>query len=222
MAELLRVDVDEWRAQLPQFREHLAQIRPPARRARTHSCRRSKSVWAEPMAVAIPPVDPERVARPRRSSAAMTAFALTGFGTWYSSQLGARIDPWLLRVHARPGGPHARLDPGRVLLTVRGARSGRERKVPLLYFTDGDDVILVASSYGRAKFPAWYYNLKANPDVRLEAMGRSGSYVAREVEGRGSRSAVRRLAKLVYSGYSSYEQRTAGIRRIPVMRLSPA
>ena len=55
-----------------------------------------------------------------------------------------------------------------VLLTVRGARSGVERTVPLLYFSDGDDVILIASSYGRPKFPAWYYNLKANPDVTLE------------------------------------------------------
>ena len=171
------------------------------------------------MAAGIPPVDPRSV----RSSAfkrGMTAFALTGFGTWYSSQLGARIDPWLLRA------TRGRLDHtlGAIpvaLLTVRGARSGRERRVPLLYFSDGDDVILIASSYGRAKFPAWYYNLKANPDVGLEAMGRSGSYVAREAEGE-DRDRLFELGKLVYSGYGSYEQRTAGIRRIPVMRLSPA
>ena len=108
-----------------------------------------------------------------------------------------------------------------VVVTVRGARSGIERKVPLLYFSDGDDVILIASSYGRAKFPAWYYNVKANPEVRLEAMGRSGSYVAREVEGE-DHDRLFELAKLVYSGYSEYERRTSGIRRIPVMRLSPA
>ena len=106
-----------------------------------------------------------------------------------------------------------------VVVAVRGARSGVERQVPLLYFSDGDDVILIASSYGKAKFPAWYYNIKANPDVRLEAMGRSGSYVAHEAEGE-DHDRLFELAKLVYSGYSDYAQRTAGIRRIPVMRLS--
>jgi deazaflavin-dependent oxidoreductase (nitroreductase family) len=108
-----------------------------------------------------------------------------------------------------------------VLVTVRGARTGRERTVPLLYFSDGQDVILIASSYGRAKFPAWYYNLKANPAVTLEARGRRAAYVAREAEGT-DRDHLFELAKLVYSGYNQYEQRTSGIRRIPVMRLSPA
>ena len=167
----------------------------------------------------IPPVDPRGV----HSSAfkrAMTAFALTRFGTWYSSELGARIDPWLLRA-TRGRVDHTLGAIPVALVVARGARSGRERAVPLLYFTDGDDVILIASSYGRAKFPSWYYNLKANPDVRLEAMGRSAQYVAHEAEGE-DRDRLFELAKLVYSGYDSYEQRTTGIRRIPVMRLSPA
>jgi deazaflavin-dependent oxidoreductase (nitroreductase family) len=169
------------------------------------------------MAGAIPRVDPQ-VSR-SRFKRALTAFALTKVGTWYSSQLGARIDPWLVRIS------RGRLDSAFgqipiVVVTVRGARSGVERKVPLLYFSDDGDVILIASSYGKAKFPAWYYNIKANPEVRLESMGRSGSYVAREVEG-ADHDRLFELAKLVYSGYSDYERRTAGIRRIPVMRLSP-
>ena len=167
----------------------------------------------------IPPIDP-RLVRSSAFKRAMTAFALTRFGTWYSSELGARVDPWLLRA---TGGrvDHTLGAIPVVLVTARGARSGRERTVPLLYFTDGDDVILIASSYGRAKFPAWYYNLKANPDVRLEAMGRSARYVAHEAEGE-DHDQLFELAKLVYSGYSDYERRTSGIRRIPVMRLSPA
>jgi deazaflavin-dependent oxidoreductase (nitroreductase family) len=170
------------------------------------------------MAGAIPRVDPQ--ASPSRFKRGLTAFALTKVGTWYSSQVGARIDPWLVRIS------RGRLDSAFgqipiVVVTVRGARSGVERKVPLLYFSDDGDVILIASSYGKAKFPAWYYNIKANPEVRLESMGRSGSYVAREVEG-ADHDRLFELAKLVYTGYSNYEQRTAGIRRIPVMRLSPA
>ncbi len=170
------------------------------------------------MTGAIPRVDPQ--VSPSRFKRALTAFALTKAGTWYSSQLCARIDPWLVRVtRGRVDSAFGQIPI--VVVTVRGARSGVERKVPLLYFTDRDDVILIASSYGKAKFPAWYYNLKANPEVRLEAMGRSGSYVAREAD-EDDHDRLFELAKLLYSGYSDYERRTAGIRRIPVMRLSPA
>lgn len=171
------------------------------------------------MAGAIPSVDPQ-AAKGSMFKRALFAFALTPAGTWYSSQLGAKIDPWLLRV-SRGRLDHAFGQIPIVVVTVRGAKSGIERAVPLLYFTDNGDVILIASSYGRAKYPAWYHNLKANPEVTLEARGRSGTYVAREAEGE-DRDRLFELAKLVYGGYNQYEQRTAGIRRIPVMRLSPA
>jgi deazaflavin-dependent oxidoreductase (nitroreductase family) len=167
----------------------------------------------------IPAIDPREV-QGSAFKRGMTAFALSKLGTWYSSKLGARIDPWLLRA-TRGRVDHTLGVIPVVLLTVRGARSGLERTVALLYFTDGDDVILIASSYGRAKFPAWYYNLKANPDVSLEAMGRSGPYVAHETEGE-EHDRLFELAKMVYSGYGEYQRRTTGIRRIPVMRLSPA
>lgn len=171
------------------------------------------------MAGAIPSVDPDAVAE-SPFKRAVFAFALSKAGTWYSSQLGARIDPWLLRA-TRGRVDHAFGQIPIVLLGVRGARSGVERTVPLLYFTDGDDVILIASSYGRPKFPAWYYNLKAHPDVRLEVRGRSAPFLAREVTGE-ERERLFAQAKKVYRGFNQYEQRTEGIRRIPVMRLSPA
>jgi deazaflavin-dependent oxidoreductase (nitroreductase family) len=166
---------------------------------------------------AIPRVDP--TASSSTFKRAVTAFALTKVGTWYSSKLGARIDPWLVRA------TRGRIDSAFgqipiVVVTVRGARSGVERDVPLLYFTDHEDVILIASSYGKAKFPSWYYNIKANPQVRLEAMGRSGSYTAHETEGE-DHDRLFELAKLVYTGYGEYARRTSGVRRIPVMRLSP-
>ena len=171
------------------------------------------------MPAAIPRVDPQAISS-SPFKRALFAFALTKAGTWYSSQLGARVDPWLLRA-SRGHVDHAFGQIPIVLVNVRGARSGIERTVPLLYFNDGDDVILIASSYGRPKFPAWYYNLKANPEVRLEVRGRSAPYVAREVTGE-DRDRLFALAKQVYRGYTDYEQRTTGIRRIPVMRLSPA
>ncbi|MBZ5564047.1 MAG: nitroreductase family deazaflavin-dependent oxidoreductase [Acidobacteriia bacterium] len=106
-----------------------------------------------------------------------------------------------------------------VLLTTHGARSGVERTVPLVYFTDGEDVILIASSFGRPRYPAWYHNIKANPDITLEARGRRARFHAREVNGE-DRARLYELAKQLYRGYGDYEQRTAGIRHVPVLRLA--
>ena len=134
--------------------------------------------------------------------------------------MGSRIDPKLLKL------TRGRLKLGSatmptLLLTVRGRKSGVERRVPLVYFTDGDDVILMASSFGRPKFPAWYHNVKANPDVTLTAGGVSEPYHATEVEG-PERDALYEKAKQVYSGYGVYEERTEGIRKVPVLRLKPS
>jgi hypothetical protein len=46
-----------------------------------------------------------------------------------------------------------------VVLTSTGARSGNRRGTPLAYFTDRDDVILIASNYGGKRHPDWYHNL---------------------------------------------------------------
>jgi len=70
-----------------------------------------------------------------------------------------------------------------VLLTHTGAKSGIQRTTPLLYFTDGDRVILIASNYGGARHPAWYYNVKVNSTVTLYAGGFEGRFVGEEVTG---------------------------------------
>jgi deazaflavin-dependent oxidoreductase (nitroreductase family) len=67
-----------------------------------------------------------------------------------------------------------------VLLSHTGAKSGIERATPLIYFTDDDRVILVASNYGGARHPAWYYNVKANPNVTLCAGGFEGDSSVRK------------------------------------------
>jgi deazaflavin-dependent oxidoreductase (nitroreductase family) len=58
-----------------------------------------------------------------------------------------------------------------LLLTTTGARTGRERVVPLNYTTDGDRLVVIASSGGAARHPAWYGNLVANPLVTIEVAG---------------------------------------------------
>jgi deazaflavin-dependent oxidoreductase (nitroreductase family) len=55
-----------------------------------------------------------------------------------------------------------------VLVTMKGAKSGRELCSPLAYSTDGDDIVVIASMGGAPNNPNWYHNLKANPDVTIE------------------------------------------------------
>ena len=106
-----------------------------------------------------------------------------------------------------------------VTLTTIGAKSGRPRTMPLIGIPDGDNVILIASNWGGEKNPAWYYNLRANPEVTLMYKGKSATYLAGEVR---DEERDRCWAKAVdlYPGYAGYTAR-AGDRQIPVIVLKP-
>jgi deazaflavin-dependent oxidoreductase (nitroreductase family) len=58
-----------------------------------------------------------------------------------------------------------------LLLTTRGRRSGKLRHTALWYFEDGDRYLLVGSNGGLARHPAWYLNLRENPDVEVQVRG---------------------------------------------------
>ena len=138
-------------------------------------------------------------------------------GRWYGINVASRIDPWLLRA-TRGRFATTSFFP-LIMLTTRGRRSGEQRTVPLAYFTQGDEIILTASSFGRAKHPAWYLNAKANPQVEVNARGRRLSAVAREPVGE-ERDRLFELSKQLYAGYGNYEQLTAATgRTIPVLAL---
>ena len=55
-----------------------------------------------------------------------------------------------------------------MLLTMTGAKSGRELCSPLVYSMDGDDMVVIASKGGAPEHPNWYHNLVANPGVTVE------------------------------------------------------
>ena len=150
----------------------------------------------------------------------LTPFALSKAGTWYGIKIAARVDPGLMRLTRGRVNLGGNVLPT-LLLTVRGRKSGAERTVPLVYFSSGDDVILMASSFGRPKLPAWYHNVMASREVTLTAGGVSERYRVAEVEG-PEREALYAKAKQVYEGYGLYEQRTAGLRKVPVLRLTRA
>jgi len=117
---------------------------------------------------------------------AMESFARSGAGTWYLKQIAPRIDPPLLRLS---GGRVSSVYPTPVmLLTTTGAKSGLPRTLPLVYLTDGEQVILMASNYGKTSHPAWFRNLTANPKVEVLAGKRSGTYAASEITDAGDRT----------------------------------
>jgi deazaflavin-dependent oxidoreductase (nitroreductase family) len=58
-----------------------------------------------------------------------------------------------------------------LLLTTTGARTGTERVVPLNFTSDADRLVVIASSGGSSRHPAWYTNLVANPEVTIEVGG---------------------------------------------------
>ena len=167
----------------------------------------------------IAPLDPDDLPRGAVYRAS-ERFAQTRPGRWLAIHLAPKIDPMLLKLTGGRTGsfPEAKV----VLLTVVGRRSGEPRTSPLLYFTDGDDVILIASSYGREHHPAWYLNACANPDVELRQGRDAGRYRAAEVTDPDERRRLYDRAHGLFTGYAGYEERaaTAG-RTIPVLRLTP-
>jgi deazaflavin-dependent oxidoreductase (nitroreductase family) len=137
--------------------------------------------------------------------------------TWFLVNVGNKIDPYLMR--ATGGRVKSTLSAPTVLLTHTGAKSGKKRTTPLAYFTDGEDVVMIASRGGHRDHPAWYFNLRANPEIELWTKGGGGRYRAREAED-DEREHLWKLATTMYPGFASYQER-AGDRRIPVIVCSP-
>jgi deazaflavin-dependent oxidoreductase (nitroreductase family) len=106
-----------------------------------------------------------------------------------------------------------------LLLDHVGAKSGTRRTAPLLYFPDGDDLVLVASKGGFPKHPAWYHNLMANPDTTVQVGGERRAVHAR-VAGPPERERLWPLAVKQYRSYDDYQARSKG-REIPMVILEP-
>lgn len=144
-------------------------------------------------------------------------FGSTRAGAWTIINLGSHIDSWLIR--ASGGGINTTFAWPCLLLVTKGAKTGRTRTTPLVYVRDGENLVLIASKGGNPKHPAWYLNLKANPEVEVFIDGKTGRYTARDTEGE-EREKLWNKAVGVYSGYEKYRKRAGG-RSIPVVVLEP-
>ncbi|GAA1393134.1 nitroreductase family deazaflavin-dependent oxidoreductase [Kitasatospora putterlickiae] len=106
-----------------------------------------------------------------------------------------------------------------VIVTMRGAKSGRIRKIPLMRVEHEGRYAAVASKGGFPSHPEWYFNLKANPQVDLQDGPERSGMTAREVSGE-ERDEWWRRAVAAFPPYAEYQEK-APHRVIPVFVLEP-
>ncbi|MBA2639238.1 MAG: nitroreductase family deazaflavin-dependent oxidoreductase [Nocardioidaceae bacterium] len=106
-----------------------------------------------------------------------------------------------------------------VVLTSRGAKTGKLRKTPLMRVEHDGEYAVVASLGGAPKHPVWYHNLVADRHVELQDGAVRSDLVAREVTG-DEKGVWWGRAVAVWPDYVAYQERAD--RQIPVLVLSPA
>ena len=145
-------------------------------------------------------------------------FASSGPGSWLFARVSQRIDRPVYRL-TRGRHTFGSLVGGLpvVMLTTTGARSGKPRTVPVLGLPTDDGLVVVASNFGQRRHPAWYHNLRANPEGEVAVDGEKRRFRAVEAEGE-RRARIWKNGLEVYPGWTQYERR-ASHRRIAVFVL---
>jgi F420H(2)-dependent quinone reductase len=68
-----------------------------------------------------------------------------------------------------------------LLLFTKGRKTGKERTTPLRFLKHGSDFVIAGSNWGQENPPAWYFNLKANPNIAMQDMDQHFKVTAEEV-----------------------------------------
>jgi deazaflavin-dependent oxidoreductase (nitroreductase family) len=106
-----------------------------------------------------------------------------------------------------------------IIMTTRGARSGKLRKVPVMRVEHEGTYAAVASVGGAPKHPVWYFNMVADPEVEVRDGGNVWNMRARELTGE-EKAAWWKRATTVWPDYDKYQTKTD--REIPLFLLEPA
>jgi deazaflavin-dependent oxidoreductase (nitroreductase family) len=159
-------------------------------------------------------IDP--TGEPGRFARAYAALATSRVARFISRHISWKLDPLLLRW---TGGRLATtlVFPTAVLET-RGAKTGETRRNAIIYFHDGDRVVVVASNAGDPRNPSWYHNLRANPDVLFGGGEMHATVVTDEAE----RARLWALADRIFPAFATYRRDAAATgRTIPIVQLAP-
>src|SRR6516164_9509723 len=106
-----------------------------------------------------------------------------------------------------------------ILITHKGAKSGKEYTSPLVYTRDSDNVVIIASKGGAPEDPQWFRNLVANPDVTVEIGTEKYAGHARVAAGAERDRLFRAQADLM-PNFDEYASKTS--RTIPVVVIERA
>ncbi len=106
-----------------------------------------------------------------------------------------------------------------LLPTTTGRKTGNATTTPLIYESDGDRYVIVASKGGAPQHPGWYLNLEQKPDVILQVQGEVFPARAHTAEG-AERERLWKLAAEQWPDYDEYAKKTD--REIPVVVLERA
>jgi deazaflavin-dependent oxidoreductase (nitroreductase family) len=102
-----------------------------------------------------------------------------------------------------------------VIVTMRGARTGKVRKTPLMRVEHAGEYVLVASKGGTPENPGWYHNLVAHPDeVQVQDGPEPFDVTVRELAG-DERALWWDRAVAAFPGYAGYQTKTE--RQIPLL-----
>jgi deazaflavin-dependent oxidoreductase (nitroreductase family) len=104
-----------------------------------------------------------------------------------------------------------------MIMTTTGAKSGKERVIPIVYTEDGDRIVIAASKGGAPTNPDWYFNIVAHPEVTIELPGETFTARGTVVDDRGERDRLYAAHAAAMPGFAEYEQKTD--RVIPVIVL---
>lgn len=106
-----------------------------------------------------------------------------------------------------------------ILVHHKGAKSGAERVSPLVYSTDGDRYVIIASMAGAPNNPAWYHNLLAHPSTKVEIGSETFQVNVSEATG-AERDRLYDAQAEQMPNFKEYAEKTT--RKIPVLVLSRA
>ena len=134
-----------------------------------------------------------------------------------SLQLFWRYHRWLYQASGGRLGARLLGKPVLLLFTT-GRKPGLSRTNTLYYLTDAGRYVVIASNAGYAKHPAWYLNLAADPQVRVQVGTDKYAATARTATGE-ERERLWKAALEFDSSYAEYERQTD--REIPVVVLEP-
>lgn len=105
-----------------------------------------------------------------------------------------------------------------ILLYTKGRKSGQIRRVPVVHYRDGHDLIVIASKGGAPQHPDWFFNLREDPQVWVRRRSELFEARAEVLEGDDHRDMWRRVTDWA-PGFQKYQDKTE--RRIPLVRLRP-